>query len=497
MRLYINDNITVLKTRQHTISLKKKHPPFIRENSTNTEYTNSDFNRSGLFIYNELNDSDLSPQLQEHQVVASAVYGNQLASIMQEGNSLALVTGMLPDKIILAQETIILNQLVAPEIDWKNYSESGDETDNEFPDEFDDDFDDEVDENRNNIQGIPEVAINKWGIAVACNHTGIVALKRHGAKEFILVRRCAGIDGEDIFAAPTALGVLITINSDGRYSTFIHLAENGDRLGFKESYFSPPAIVLENHYLICDQEEDYLYLLDDQLSVITKKRFDTFDVVCESACTIDGKKFAFAGDTQIVTGRIDGRGKIHIADPFAYLKFISDEKRRIQIEESEKIFIPQRLQGNSSLGFALLKPIPPWKVTRGSKFELPLTVQSHGGAGVGIKIMITGDALRNVEIESIVINDRVVRFMTTEENTLQAEVAELIIPAGIMYPFKTEPKNNAQRIAADLAIKETQIDMVIMGVARIVTAAALMTLKMSVLGSNAHEMKYTSMLTIR
>lgn len=478
MRLFINEKVTVLRTSSHIIRLSEGQPAAVLDTSEDPQ--NRSFNRSGFFVFNGDDGVDYSSVLQGHGALASAAWGRMVVSITADAGGLRLVSGLLPDKPMGSEAGMPLAGIPAPRIEWPRglIWDSRIEPDQLFA---------EGEESGDAMTGLPSLSINEFGVGIACKRTGIVALKRHGADRFAMTRRLPTQAEADIFSVPTKRGLLVSFAVSGRETAHIHLMESGAVGGYKQTFASPPAVRVGDGFLVYEQANNHLYLLGDDLVPKSKKRF-AFDAV-ESASSPEGKRFALADDSQIILGHLDADGKLALDEPFGYAEFIRTEKRFRQAAAAASIYEPRRPGGAPAFGLSVSKPMAPWKASLGSDFELLIPIRSTGGGGAGIKVSISGDALKYIDIKTLTIGDKTLPFSALGERSLAVEDKEFKIAEGLVYPFDPQPQNDVQKVAAQGALMDTQTDLRIAGYARLANATALLAVAISAIGSNSHPLK--------
>jgi hypothetical protein len=291
--------------------------------------------------------------------------------------------------------------------------------------------------------------------------TGIVCVVRPDSAEVEFAVRLPSQQGVTLHAEASARGAMVTMAAHSRESALLHLSDTGELLGHRAAHGAPPAVLLETGVVLYDQEREWLFLLDEVLKPITKKRVP-FDPL-ESAAAANRKSFALADDGSFLVGTVNDKLKLELSDPFKYASYIKKSKRKSKAAKARAVWDPKRPGGPASVGFSAARPVAPWQAESGKEFTMELCARSGGGKGRGIVVSVAGDALANAEFDAVVFNGEKIPFEKQADGSYRAEVPDVELIEAIRYPFDPKPKNDPQKETAKRLLDETHFELQLLG----------------------------------
>ncbi len=338
------------------------------------------------------------------------------------------------------------------------------------------------------------VTANEHGIGVASNLSGNVCLFRSTSAEPVVSFRLGTSDQDRIHATPTRDGLLVTVIFNGSHSTIFTVDEQSDLRAHvaDEANGRPPAFVVGKH--VVDFSGTSVVVRDRELEEVGRAELGMSPVT--AAGSIDGKHFATADARSAMMGlyKLSKRGEVDEVDLVCYTDLARADKREAARAAAVRAFDVARVPGEPCIGFAA-KPIvsPPWQITAG-RFSLPLVVRSAGGPGRGLGVRLSGAALNNITVERLRIGGRTVDFETDGDGRL-AEVPEVRLREGIVFPLHPKPTTQTQKDKAAALVAETHLEFCVEGEAK-QPSSAILRVEMWALGASSSRLKWMRPLTI-
>lgn len=342
----------------------------------------------------------------------------------------------------------------------------------------------------------PRLAANRWGIAVASSVTGTVAVVRPGSTAVDLALQVPRTAEARVHAEPTAAGVLITLVLAGRQSTLLHVSDRGEVLGQRRGWGFPPAVLLDEHVLVYDDQDKHATLLDLALQPLFQVPVPFWP--SESAAAATGNGFAFACEASVLLGKLS-RGKPKILEVLDHVDHLRSARRAREAAQAVARYDPRRAHGAPAVGFPAGRASVPWTAAAGSELTLDILVRSTGGRGQGIAITLSGEALALVELDSVEVGEtgevRAALALDGQGKAYAAELAAVPLPEGLQVPLDPKPKNESQTQTGAALLDATHFTLRVRGRAR-QAGSALLAVSIVALGSASAPLKWMRPLTV-
>ena len=475
MRLFTDGTQVVLRTPKFVVRWRKGEDPAAERKGAKNVTTDS---RSGLLAVTPSGEKDFTKELESLGVVdAVATTEDQVAALIEEDGTLMLACGAVPSDDGDWATSIDLSEMQPHRVNWPSgliwgteaipYSETTLATNTSM------------------------LHTSKWGVTLVSSDNGVVAVLRPGSQQVSFALALPA--GPDVHcdAEATEAGVLVTLRAE-EGSALLHFDETGSILAQRSVLDPAPAISLNGAPLLYDHEKKWLYLLDKSLEPTTKKRVPF--VPLEAVASHDGRSFALADAATVLLGTLTKTDKLKVIDTFDYKSFLK-KQRSASSSRAKLLYDPKRPHGPPAVGFPSGKSAPPWKAAAGKSFEFSMFARSVGGPGKGIKVVLSGDATNKAEFETLEAGGHTTPFTKQDDGTYVADVADLELSEGVMYPFDPKPKNENQKLAAQDLLDETQFELRVRGTARS-ASSDLLAVSVSALRSKSPPLKWMRPLTI-
>jgi hypothetical protein len=264
-------------------------------------------------------------------------------------------------------------------------------------------------------------------------------------------------------------------------------------LGQRPGWGFPPAVLLDEHVLVYDDQDKHATLLDLALQPIAQVAVPFWP--SESAAAATGNGFAFACEASVLLGKLS-RGKPKILEVLDHVDRIRTAHRAREAAQVAARYDPRRAHGAPAVGFPAGRPSVPWTGLAGSELVLDIVVRSTGGRGQGIAITLSGEALEYVELDSVEVGEMRARLaLDGQGKAYAAELADVPLPEGLQVPLDPKPKNETQTQAGAAMLEATHFTIRVYGRARQV-GSALLAVSIVAQGSASAPLKWMRPLTV-
>jgi hypothetical protein len=339
----------------------------------------------------------------------------------------------------------------------------------------------------------PRLAANRWGVAVASSITGTIAVVRPGSAAVDVALQVPRTGESRVHAEPTAAGVLVTLILSGRQAIVLHVSDRGQVLGQRPGWGFPPAVLLDEHVLVYDDQDKHATLLDLALQPIAQVAVPFWP--SESAAAATGNGFAFASEASVLLGKLS-RGKPKILEVIDHVDRIRTVHRAREAAQVAARYDPRRASGAPAVGFPAGRPSVPWTGLAGSDIVLDIVVRSTGGRGQGIAITLSGEALQFVELDSVEVGEmRAPLALDGQGKAYAAELADVPLPEGLQVPLDPKPKNETQTQTGAAMLDATHFTIRVYGRAR-QAGSGLLAVSIVAQGSASAPLKWMRPLTV-
>ena len=370
------------------------------------------------------------------------------------------------------------------------------------PREAKDDLDEEEQEHEREraekrATGFPHgtLVANAFGLGVASNFSGNVALYRADAAEPALTFRLGMAEEDRVYARPTKKGLLLTVVFNGRYSTVFHVDEKGKLLAHlpEEPSGRPPALAMKRFAV--DFVDTTVFARNAKLEPVASLEVGMRPVI--AAESADGRHFAiadcFGGDMALFS--LSAKGELREVDRVSYAGLRREAKAATDRKDADRAYFLRRVPGEACVGFAA-KPVasPPWTIRTG-EFVLPLVVRSAGGVGRGLAVRLSGPAIEDLKLERASVHAYSAPFRPDGDG-LRAELPDVELPEGVVLPLDPKPTNDSQKAAADALVRETHLDLVVHGHAAR-ASSAILRVEIGALGASSSPLKWMRPLVVQ
>jgi hypothetical protein len=347
------------------------------------------------------------------------------------------------------------------------------------------------------------VRASDHGLAVAASGSGHVAVIRPGDTTLTFVWRVPSQDEARIDAVATREGVLVTLTIEGRHSAAVHLAEDGVVLGAwpapgRVAWGTIAALPVKgDRVLAYDQERNELELLE--LPALRElSRVEVTPALVDGAVSPDGAVFAVADASTLLTGQIEDDDTISLDEPVDLTKPAPEAP--VVKKSALHTYTPRRAFGPTQVAFPSIKRIvPPWSAAKGASLLLPLWVRSAGGAGLGLRVELTGPAVAAGLVRPELLRcgpreEAFVRVPADGGELWRAVLEDVEIPEGFIVPLEPPPKTEEDRAEAEVLLGGAHFEIEAHLVAA-KTGKGLLSIVISTL-SSAAPMKWTRPLVV-
>jgi hypothetical protein len=257
----------------------------------------------------------------------------------------------------------------------------------------------------------------------------------------------------------------------------------------------PPALVLNNHAMVYDEAKGHLALLDQKLAIRAKKKLPFWPI--EGAASSNGRTFAVADDSTLALGKVTAAGKITIVDTVDYSSHLRTARRSLEVQTAKTRYDPKRMHGTPAVGFAAGRSSPPWAAKAGKEFIIELVVRSSSGAGQGVSVTLSGEALKHANFKSAAIRKTRVPLVTNDDgSSCSVEFAEVKLEEGLVYPLDPAPKNEQQKLIARRMLDSTHFTIRLHGKAK-AQSSDLLAVSIAALNSASPPLKWMRPFTIK
>ena len=168
--------------------------------------------------------------------------------------------------------------------------------------------------------------------------------------------------------------------------------------------------------------------------------------------------------------------------------------KRTSKKSVRPLYDPRRHHGRASIGFGVGASPRSWSAVVGREFSIPMTVRSTGGAGAGLWVRVSGDALPRLKQLSVRMGESYFE-LKADGDGLRAELPEVPLVLGVVYPLDPKPKNDTDKVRAQGLLEATQIAFELRGIAQ-AEGREMLRIGVGALNSDAPPMKWMRPLVV-
>jgi hypothetical protein len=150
-----------------------------------------------------------------------------------------------------------------------------------------------------------------------------------------------------------------------------------------------------------------------------------------------------------------------------------------------------------ALGVLSQEPIGRWQAAVGREFELVLSIRSAGGAGRGLHLVVSGEAITRglVALTALSADDTLAPIGRAQAGVVCVDLPDLELPAGFTYPFDPAPSTPEARGVAESALATTHRELRLRG-RGVRPGSGLLALSLSVPGSAGAPLRWIRPLAV-
>src|SRR5690606_34733320 len=285
----------------------------------------------------------------------------------------------------------------------------------------------------------PALGASPTVLVAASPATGVVALVDPATGSITGTTRLPVTEDIALAVSPSDDGALITMVASNGATALLRLDRAAGIAAHRPGQASPPAQATRHGTLFHDPGRDWLFLLDERLGSRSKRRLGLAGAVALGWSDV-GDTFAVVSPVELVVGAVVD-GKLALGERFRIGDFVRGQQRRHAPPAARPLraWEPARAVGETGIGFAASRKPEPWTLAPGD-FALTVPLRSTGAPGGGLRVELSGDALRRASFLEARVGAHRAAFGPVGAGVVAAELPDVALPEGVPYPLDPKPR---------------------------------------------------------